>query len=76
MFSAVFQLLALPVSYVLPVYVLVMPAEQLDKAILLSDFLSAWKYTKLGDLLYMWKYSLLPLPSNVWKCAVKKRKPK
>lgn len=73
MFSAIFQLLALSSSYAFPVYVPIMPAEQLEKTVLLSSFLSV---TNLGDLLCLWKCSLLPLPSNVWKCAVEKRKPK
>jgi len=76
MFSAIFQLLALSSSYVFPVFVLVMPAKQPEKAILLSNFLSARKYTKLGALLCLCKYSLPPLSSNVWKCAAEKRKRK
>lgn len=73
MFNAIFQLLALLSSYAFPVYVLVMPAEQLEKTVLSSSFLSV---TNLGDLLCLWKCSLLPLPSHVWKRAVEKRKPK
>lgn len=66
MFSAIFQLLALSSSYAFPIYVLVMSAEQLEKAILLSGFLSAWKYTNLGDLLIM--FVEIQLTSIAFEC--------